>query len=110
AAGAAASRDRADHARRSRAELIRSARAAGRRFLVVPPVSFVALLGITIAAVTVLSIHKRLRPSVLTDCHKEPVNSTLNALHLGLYPIGLLNSASPYNLPRIFEARIATTE
>jgi hypothetical protein len=62
---------RADHAGRSRSEMIRRAsRPALRRFpLPVPFFSFFLLLGIPIAAVTVLAIHKRLRPSVATDCN-----------------------------------------
>jgi hypothetical protein len=39
--------------------------------LAVPPtrlVFFFVLLRVAIAAMTVLSVHKRLRPSVLTDC------------------------------------------
>jgi hypothetical protein len=45
--------------------------AALRRFAILPVSFFVLFLffGITIAAVTVLAIHKRLRPSVSTDCY-----------------------------------------
>jgi len=62
---------RPDHPRRARTEVIgRASRSALRRFpLPVFFLPFVLLFGITIAAVTVLAIHKRLRPSVATDCN-----------------------------------------
>ena len=47
-----------------------SARSALRRFpLSISFFVFFLLFGITIAAVTVLAIHKRLRPSVAPDCN-----------------------------------------
>jgi hypothetical protein len=70
AVGAAGTGYRADHARGARAELI-GAWAALRRPAIVAIamgfVFFVVFLRVAIPAVTVLSIHKRLRPSVLTD-------------------------------------------
>src|SRR5208282_374568 len=57
----------ADHARRARAELI-GARTALRRLAVVL-FSFFAFFRVAITAVTVLSIHKRLRPDAMPDCN-----------------------------------------
>ena len=67
----AGSRYRADHPWGARPEMIgRATRSTLRRFPL--PVLLLAsflFFGITIAAVTVLAIHKRLRPSVATDCN-----------------------------------------
>jgi len=60
AIGAARARDGADHARRSRAKLI-GARTALLRLAVVRPFLLVLLFRVAIPAVTILSIHKRLR-------------------------------------------------
>jgi hypothetical protein len=66
---------RADHSRGARAELI-GARASLRWLSIVTVtaaarfVLFFLLFGIAVTAVTVLSIHKRLRPSVLTHCNQ----------------------------------------
>jgi hypothetical protein len=67
---------RPHHPRGSRTKMIRSASGSALRRLAIPVFLFVffLLFGITIAAVTVLAIHKRLRPSVSTDCN-------LNFLH-----------------------------
>src|SRR5712664_2404797 len=62
-------RDGADHARSAGAELIGAARAAGGRLAVVRFVLFIAFFRVAVTAVTVLSIHKYLRPPVSTDCH-----------------------------------------
>src|SRR5271154_2259002 len=67
-------RDRADHPRRARPELVRSPRPPLRRGSGVPPVSFfflVVLFRVSIPAVAVLTVHKRLRPPVLTDCNTK---------------------------------------
>lgn len=49
----------ADHARRARAKLI-GARTARRRLAIVRPLLFVLLFRVSVAAVAILSIHKRL--------------------------------------------------
>ena len=67
---AAPSRDGADHARSARAKLILP-RPARRWFAVVRFILFLVFFGIAIAAVTVLSTHKRLRPPVLPDCNSK---------------------------------------
>jgi hypothetical protein len=69
AVGTPRPRHRADHARRARAELIGAARAAGGRLAIMRLVLFILLFGVAVTAVSVLSIHKRLRPSVSTDCN-----------------------------------------
>jgi len=65
--GTSAARDRANHARSARAELI-GARTALRRLAVVTLFSFFAFFRVAVAAMTVLSIHKRLRPDAMPDC------------------------------------------
>ena len=69
AIGAARARDRSDHARGAGAELIGAARPAGGRLAVVRLVLLILLFRVAVTAVTVLSIHKRLRPPVSTDCN-----------------------------------------
>jgi hypothetical protein len=71
----------ADHARGARAELI-GARPALRRLAIMAVtaarlVFFFLLLRVAIAAMTVLSVHKRLRPSVPTDCQLKIVSLLL---------------------------------
>ena len=67
----------ADHTRGARAELIR-ARAPLRGPAIVTIaarlVLLIVLFRVAVPAVTVLSIHKRLRPSVLTDYHQESLS------------------------------------
>lgn len=57
------------HARRARPELIRSPWPARGWFAVVRFFFFLVFFRVAVPAVTVLSIHKRLRPPVSTDCH-----------------------------------------
>jgi hypothetical protein len=91
--GAAGARDRADHARRAGAELIGAARTAGWRLLFVRTLALLTFLGIAVTAMTILSIHKCLRPPALTDCHGYNLDLCATRCQLGLYPIGLLHSA-----------------
>jgi len=68
AVGAAAAGDRADHAGGAGAELIGAAGSAGRGLSVMMNfLLLVVFFRVAIPAVAVLSIHKRLRPSVSTD-------------------------------------------
>jgi hypothetical protein len=69
AIGATGASDRANHPRSARAELIRAPRAASGWLAVVRLISFFLLFRVAIPAVSILSIHKRLRPPVSTDCH-----------------------------------------
>jgi len=65
----AGARYSSDHARGARAELIGTARAAGWRLLFVRALALLTLLRIAVTAMTILTIHKRLRPPALTDCN-----------------------------------------
>ena len=70
AIGAAGARDSAYHARSTGTELVGAARTArGGLAIVVRLVFLILFFRIAVTAVTVLSIHKRLRPPVSTDCH-----------------------------------------
>jgi len=80
AIGTARARDGADHARRARAELVGAAGPARRRLAFVGLVLFILLFRVAVTAVTVLSIHKCLRPPVSTDCHNY--NSCFRAVAL----------------------------
>ncbi len=81
AIGAAGASDGTDHARSAWAELIGAARAAGRRLAIVMGlVFFILFFRLAVTAVTVLSIHKRLRPPVSADCHNYNSCFCANAL------------------------------
>jgi hypothetical protein len=69
AIGTARARDRADHAWRAGTELISAAWAASGRLAIVGFVLLILLFRVAVTAVTILSIHKYLRPPVSTDCH-----------------------------------------
>jgi hypothetical protein len=62
-----AARDSANHTRCARAELI-GARTTLRRLAFVL-FFFLAFFRVAVAAMTVLSIHKRLRPDAMPDCN-----------------------------------------
>jgi len=66
---AARARHRSDHAGRSWPELIRAARPARGWLAVVRFFFFLVFFRVAVPAVAVLSIHKRLRPPVSTDCN-----------------------------------------
>jgi len=106
AVGTSRAGDGADHARGARAELIGASRTARWGLLLVRSLALLRFFGIAIAAVTVLSIHKYLRPPAATDCNR---NNTYfcarSACLLGLYPIGLLHSAGPQEHPQTFDCR-----
>src|SRR5260370_20129874 len=127
AIGAAGTGHGADHARRSRAELV-GARTALRRLAVMRAFLFVLLFRVAITAVTILSIHKRLRtPKCARQfarksrasgawtgpvCHRQaacgrqakarPYNAT------DLYPIGLLHSTVNAIFPRVYRTGLPT--
>src|SRR5205823_4129217 len=69
AIGTTRARDGAHHARGAGAKLIGAARPASGRLAVLRFVFFLVFFRVAVTAVTVLSIHKRLRPPVSTDCH-----------------------------------------
>jgi hypothetical protein len=66
AIGAAAACDSANHTRGARAELI-GTWAALRRLAILPLLSFCAFFRVAVTAVTVLAIHKRLRPDTMPE-------------------------------------------
>src|SRR6516162_5913612 len=87
------SRDRADHSRSARAEVVGGSTGTSLRRLALWSFSFLMFFRVTIAAVTVLAIHKRLRPSVSTDCQLRGLLTQLQRGSLRVfYPIGLLQS------------------
>ncbi len=61
--------DGSDHAGGPGAELIGAARAASRRLLFLRALALLTFLRIAVTTMTILAIHKRLRPPVLTDCN-----------------------------------------
>ncbi len=76
-------RHRSYHPRRAWTEMVRRTSRSALRRLPIRLISlllFILLLGVSIAAVTVLAIHKCLRPSVLTDCNYSMYNSDKSIL------------------------------
>ena len=65
----ARARDGSDHAGSARAELVGAARTTRRRLLFVRAFALLTFLRIAVTAMTILAIHKRLRPPTLTDCN-----------------------------------------
>ena len=99
------SRDRPHHAWRTWTQMIRrSAWSALRRFAF--SISLLVLFlffGITIAAVTVLAIHKRLRPSAAPDCNCKLNHDWANTcLFPEMYPIGTLRPAHQSSPLKLF--------
>lgn len=81
AVGAARARDGPDHARSAWAELIGAARpASGGLAIMVRLVFLILFFRVAVTAVPVLSLHKRLRPPVSTDCHSYNSCFCANAL------------------------------
>ena len=66
---AAGAGNRSDHARRAGAELIGTTRSARWRLFFVRALALLTLFRIAVTAMTILAIHKRLRPPALTDRH-----------------------------------------
>jgi len=69
AIGTARPGHRPHHARRPRPKVVRSSTRSALRRLAIWSFFFFVLFRVAIAAVAVLAIHKRLRPSVSTDCN-----------------------------------------
>ncbi len=80
AIGTSRARDGAHHAGGAGAELIGAARPASGWLAVVRLVFFLTFFSVAVTAVTVLSIHKYLRPPVSTDCHNQNPYSCAVAL------------------------------
>jgi hypothetical protein len=109
AIGASAAGYCANHARGARAELIR-ARTALRRLAVVL-FSFFAFFRVAVSAMTVLSIHKRLRPDAMPDCDHDCLDFCADAhSHLGMNPTGLLHSAHSAIVTQRIRTGLATSK
>jgi hypothetical protein len=83
AIGATSAGNCSDHARGAGAEVIGGATGAALGRLAIRFIFLLLLVlpfGVAIAAVTILAIHKCLRPSVLTDCNYTMYNSDLSIL------------------------------
>ena len=109
AVGTAAARDCADHSWRARAELI-GARTALRRL---PLMLFflIAFFRVAVAAMTVLSIHKRLRPDAMPDCDYDCLDFHADAhFDLGMYQTGLLHSAHSAIVTQRIRTGLATSK
>ena len=110
AIGAAPTRNRADHARSARTELI-GARAALRRLAVRILFAFIAFFRVAIASMTVLAIHKRLRAHTMTGfdlhCFEQRAHAHSNR---GINPIGVLHSAHSAIIPQGFRTGLATSK
>jgi hypothetical protein len=74
AIGTARASDGSDHARGARTELIGTTRTARRRLLFVRTLALLTFLRIAVTAMTILAIHKHLRPPALTDCNGYNLN------------------------------------
>jgi hypothetical protein len=109
AVGTSAAGDGADHSWRARAELI-GARTALRRFPFVL-FFFVAFFRVAVAAMTVLSIHKRLRPDAMPDCDYGCLDFRADAhFDLGMYQTGLLHSAHSAIVTQRIRTGLATSK
>jgi len=76
--GAARAGDGSHHARCAGAELVGAARAARWRFFFVRALALLTFLRVAVTAMTILTIHKRLRPPALTDCNGYNLNLARN--------------------------------
>jgi hypothetical protein len=64
-----------------------------RRLALMALLSFFAFFRVAVTAMTVLSIHKRLRPDAMPDCNCDCLDSRADAhSYLGMNPTGLLRS------------------
>jgi hypothetical protein len=93
AIGTAGTGNGSHHTRGAGTELIGAARAARWRLLFVRAFALLTFLRIAVTAMTILTIHKYLRPPVLTDCNGYNLDLYATVCQLGLYPTGLLHSA-----------------
>jgi hypothetical protein len=82
-----------------------------RRLAVVPLFSFFAFFRVAVAAMTVLSIHKRLRPDAMPDCDQDCLNFRADAdSNRGMYPTGLLHSAHSAIVTQRIRTGLATSK
>jgi hypothetical protein len=109
AVGASAARDGADHAWRTRPELIGAWTALRRLAFVL--LFFVAFFRVAVTAMTVLSIHKRLRPDAMPDCDYDCLDFRADAhFDLGMYQTGLLHSAHSAIVTQRIRTGLATSK
>jgi len=109
AVGTSAAGDGADHARGAWAELI-GAGTALRRFALVL-LSLLAFFRVAVAAMTVLSIHKRLRPDALPDCKQNCLKlRAASHTNLVMNPTGLLHSAHSAIITQRIRTGLATSK
>jgi len=109
AIGTSSAGDRADHARRTRAKLIGAGTALRRLALVL--FSLFAFFRVAVAAMTVLSIHKRLRPDAMPDCDYDRLDFRADAhSYLGMYPTGLLHSVHSAIVTQRIRTGLATSK
>ena len=104
AVGAAGPSYCTDHPRRPWPELIGTPRSALRRLALVRPLLLIVFFRIAVPAMAILSVHKRLRPSALADCHYEPVSWRTNSRSPWLFTTGLLHSTASAIFPRVYES------
>jgi hypothetical protein len=110
AIGTTTARDGADHTRGSRAELI-GARATLRRLPIVALFSFFAFFRVAVPAMTVLSIHKRLRPDAMPDYDHDCLDFRAGMRsNRGMYPTGLLHSAHSAIITQRITTGLATSK
>ena len=105
----AAARDGADHAWRAGPKLIGARTALWRLAFVF--LFFVAFFRVAVAAMTVLSIHKRLRPDAMPDCDYDCLDFRADAhFDLGMYQTGLLHSAHSAIVTQRIRTGLATSK
>jgi hypothetical protein len=110
AVGTSAASDGTDHPRGAGAKLI-GARTALRRLAVVAFLSFFAFFRVAVTAMTVLSIHKRLRPDAMPDCNSDCLDFRADAhSYLGMNPTGLLHSAHSAIVTQRIRTGLATSK
>src|SRR5579864_4474022 len=109
AVGTAAAGDRADHARSARPELIGPRTALRRLALVL--FSLFAFFCVAVTAMTILAIHKRLRPDAMPDFDCDCLDFRADAhSNRGMYPTGLLHSAHSAIVTQRIRTGLATSK
>jgi hypothetical protein len=72
---------------------------------------FFAFFRVAVAAMTVLSIHKRLRPDAMPDCDHDCLNFCADThYNRGMYPTGLLHSAHSTIVTQRIRTGLATSK
>jgi hypothetical protein len=109
AVGTTSASDGADHAGSARAELIGAWTALRRLALVL--FSFFAFFRVAVTAMTVLSIHNRLRPDAMPDNDYDCLKFRAGThSHLVMNPTGLLHSADSAIVTQRIRTGLATSK